>query len=114
MSQGQHQSDNETQLMSQLREILLKEDRSALMEVQRILDERDLLENRINPIIEDHLTYLKQNFPQEFKQVVNKQIEQKLKDSQQEIIDVIYPVLGKMITKYINLQFQLLCRRGTT
>jgi hypothetical protein len=33
-------------------------------------------------------------------------IEQKLRDSQQAILDVIYPALGKMITKFMQLQFQ--------
>ena len=113
-SQGIHQSDktansdNELQLMSQLRDILLKEDRSALMEIQQILNERKLLEGRVNPIIEDHLTFLRQNFPKEYAHEVNKLIEKKLKDSQQEILDVIYPVMGKMIGKFINLQFQQL------
>ena len=95
-------------LMSQLREILLKEDRHTLTELQRILDDKTLLSGRINPIIEEHFDYLKQNFPSEHAKVVNRLIEQKLKDSQEEIIAVIYPVLGKMITKFINLQFQLL------
>ncbi len=110
-SQGTHQSDNsvnELQLMSQLREILLKEDRSALMELQQILNERELLAGRVNPIIEEHLAFLRQNFPTEYTQEVNKLIEKKLKGSQQEILDVIYPVMGKMIGKFINLQFQQL------
>jgi hypothetical protein len=107
--QGTHLSDNadnELQLMSQLREILLKEDRFALMEVQQILKDRELLSIHVNPIIEEHLTFLKQNFPKEFNKDVNKLIEQKLKDSQQEILEVVYPVMGKMISKFISLQFQ--------
>ena len=110
-SQGEHQSDNsnnEMLLMSQLREILLKEDRSALMEVQKILKDPELLSIHVNPIIEEHLAFLRQNFPKEFKADVNKLIEKKLKDSQQEILDVVYPVLGRMITKFIQLQFQQL------
>jgi hypothetical protein len=110
-SQGEHQSDNsnnELLLMSQLREILLKEDRSALMEVQQILKDPELLSVHINPIIEEHLTFLRQNFPQEYAKDVNRLVEQKLKDSQREIVEVLFPVLGKMITKYINLQFQIL------
>jgi hypothetical protein len=110
-SQGEHQSDNsnnELLLMSQLREILLKEDRSALMEVQQILKDPELLSVHINPIIEEHLAFLRQNFPQEYAKDVNRLVEQKLKDSQREIVEVLFPVLGKMITKYINLQFQLL------
>jgi DNA-binding transcriptional MerR regulator len=103
---GQHISAGEIELLSQLREILLKEDRVALAEIQQILNEKDLLAQKVSPIIEDHLENLRKNFPQEYAKIVNRQIEQKLKSSQQEIIDVIYPALGKMITKFIGLQFQ--------
>ena len=97
---------DETLLMSQLKDILLREDRSTLQEVQDILNDRTLLEQKINPILEEHLTYLRQNFPKEYAKIVNKMVEQKLQDSQQEILNLIYPVMGKMINKYINFQFQ--------
>ena len=108
-SQGMHKSDNtdnELQLMSQLREILLKEDRTALMELEQTLKDPELLSVHVNPIIEEHLAFLRKNFPKEYTADVNRLIEKKLKDSQQEILDVVYPVLGKMITKFIQLQFQ--------
>jgi hypothetical protein len=103
---GQHISDGEIELLSQLREILLKEDRVALAEIKQILEEKDLLSQKVSPIVEDHLALMRKNFPQEYTKVVNRIIEQKLQSSQQEIIDVIYPALGKMITKFIGLQFQ--------
>lgn len=100
--------DTEALLMSQLREILLKEDRNTLLELQQIINDKSLLSGKVNPIIEEHLTFLRHNFPKEYSIIVNRIIEQKLKDSQQEILDVVYPVMGKMINKYINLQFQQL------
>lgn len=105
---GVTNTNNEMLLMSQLREILLKEDRSTLMELQEIINDKSLLSGKVNPIIEDHMTFLRHNFPKEYSSIVNRIIEQKLKDSQQEILDVVYPVMGKMINKYINLQFQQL------
>jgi hypothetical protein len=93
-------------LMSQLKDILLRDDRSTLLELQRTLNERDLLEKKINPILEDHLEFLRKNFPREYAQIVNKMVEQKIKSSQAEIVDAIYPVLGGMITKFINFKFQ--------
>ncbi len=101
-------SDSEVQLMSQLREILLKEDRSTLTELQEILNNKSLLSGRVNPIIEEHLDFLKHNFPKEYAKIVDRLIEQKLKDSQQQILDIVYPVMGKMITKFVNLQMQQL------
>ncbi len=107
MTNGQLQEpQDETVLMSQLKEILLREDRSALEELQRTLNEKQLLAEKINPIVEDHLTFLRQNFPKEYAKIVNRMVEQKLKSSQTEILDVIYPVMGKMINKYIAFQFQ--------
>ena len=101
-------SDSEVQLMSQLRDILLKEDRSTLTELQEILNNKSLLSGRVNPIIEEHLDFLKHNFPKEYAKIVDRLIEQKLKDSQQQILDIVYPVMGKMITKFVNLQMQQL------
>ena len=100
--------DSDVQLMSQLREILLKEDRSTLTELQEILNNKSLLSGRVNPIIEEHLDFLKHNFPKEYAKIVDRLIEQKLKDSQQQILDIVYPVMGKMITKFVNLQMQQL------
>jgi hypothetical protein len=99
---------DEEVLMLQLRDILLRDDRETLSAVKKVLDEKDLLADRISPIVEEHLENMRQNFPQEYEQLVNKMIEQKLKSSQKEIVEVIYPVLGQMITKFISLQFQML------
>ena len=100
------QLQEETILMAQLKEILLREDRSALEELQRTLNEKQLLAEKINPIVEDHLSFLRQNFPKEYAKIVNRMVEQKLKSSQSEILDLIYPVMGKMINKFIALQFE--------
>jgi hypothetical protein len=99
---------DEEVLMLQLRDILLRDDRETLSAVKKVLDDKALLADRISPIVEEHLENMRQNFPQEYEQLVNKMIEQKLKSSQKEIVEVIYPVLGQMITKFISLQFQML------
>jgi hypothetical protein len=97
---------NDALPMAQLKDILLRDDRSTLEDMRRVLDERALLSERVNPIIEEHMSFLRKNFPREYAQVVNRMMEQKLQSSQQDILNVIYPVMGKMINKYIQLQFQ--------
>ncbi len=99
-------TDDELKLMGQLKDILLRDDRSTLLELQRTLNERALLEEKINPILEDHIEFLRKNFPSEYAKIVNRMVEQKIKSSQAEIVDAIYPVLGTMITKFINFKFQ--------
>lgn len=91
----------------------LIEDRARLLEkelflIQTLLNDKDHLSEKVAPIISDHIEHLKQNFPEEFTKVIDKQIEQKLKGSQDEILNVITPVLGKLIRKSITHQFQML------
>jgi hypothetical protein len=108
MNNTSHSNKDEEVLMLQLRDILLRDDRATLSAVKKVLDDKALLSDRISPIVEEHLENMRQNFPQEYEQLVNKMIEHKLKSSQKEIVEVIYPVLGQMITKFISLQFQIL------
>lgn len=78
--------------LEKLREILLLEDRKRVDDLQKN--------------IEDQLLELQQTFPKKYEETVNQLIEKKLKHSQEEIVNVIYPVLGKMIKRYVTLQIK--------
>ncbi len=99
---------NEEQLLQKLRDILLKKDRAELQQLREVLEDRQKLSQRVAPIIEEHIDFIKQNFPQEFTAAVEKIVDSKLEGSQERILNVIYPVLGKMIRKFITHQFQML------
>lgn len=105
-------SDNSDQkLLDQVRAILLRDDRQELHELRRILDERAALAERIDPIVEAHLDELRANFPDSYHRVIDKIIEVKLRHSQDELINIIYPKLGKLIRQYINNEFRKLRER---
>lgn len=95
-------------LMQQLREIILKEDREELVQLKNNLDDDQWLSERIGPLIDDRLKFLQDHFPLEFRLEVEKIVNKRLDDSQEEILNVIYPVMGRMIKKYIAHQFELL------
>jgi hypothetical protein len=99
---------DERLLLNRLREILLVEDREELQQLKKLLDDPQLLSEKVSPIINERLRFLKENFPVEFRLAVEEIIDQKLESSQQEIIEIISPVLGQMVKKYIQHQFQLL------
>ena len=96
------------QRLEQLRKILLRDERKARQEIEHLLDDPSLLSEKVKPIIADELELLKAQFPATYEKVVRKIIEEELKGSQEEILNVIYPVLGKMIRKYISHQIQQL------
>ena len=95
------------ELLNQLQTILLKDDRATIERLQATIDDPVLLSEKVSPIIEDRMAFFKEQFPVEFRVTVDKLIERKLKASQAEILDVIYPVMGKMIKKYVNHQIQI-------
>lgn len=98
-------------LLEQLREALLHEDRQALAEVRRILESKQEMAQRVNPIIEEHLLELEQNFPDTYLEVVQKVIDRRMKQKQDELINIIYPRLGIMVRKYIASEIRLMKER---
>ncbi len=101
-------SQDDLLLMNRLRAILLKEDRTVLNQLHDTLEDPELLSKKVAPIIEEHIDFLKKNFPKEFHNSVNDIVDKRIQASQNELIDALYPVLGQMIKKYIAHQFQQL------
>lgn len=99
---------SDAQMFLYLQEVLLSKDREAINELKTILETRELLSERVNPIVEEHLALIKQKFPKEYEAAIEKIIDKKLKGSQEEILNVLYPKMGKMVQKYIQFQFQQL------
>ncbi len=98
-------------LLEQLKTILLKQDRREIDSIKHILNDRSELQKKIDPIFNDRMEDLKTRFPEEFGALVNQLIEVKLEESKEQLLNLIYPVLGQMIRKYVSHQFQLLKER---
>ena len=101
-----------------LREILLEKDweerdvlAQKLDELDGQLNEREQLETRVSPIIEDQQNKLQQNFPVLFGPQITESIRRQIKESQEEVIEVLYPIIGRMIKKYITTEIEMLNER---
>lgn len=98
----------ESVLLNQLRTILLKEDRGEVDVIKQTLNTHAELKKKIDPIFDEKIQDLKSNFSAEFGTLVNEAIEEKLEESKEQILNLIYPVLGQMIRKFVGYQFQQL------
>ncbi len=107
MTQRKYKSEDEVAL-EKLKDIILRNDRSELDELRAVLNDKDKLSEKVNPIIVEHFNFLKENFSSEYAAIINGLIDKKLKQSEQELLDLIYPSLGKMISKYVALQMETL------
>ncbi|MEM6967540.1 MAG: cell envelope biogenesis protein OmpA [Bacteroidota bacterium] len=99
---------NEKELLDQLKSILLQEDREEIEKVKETIYVQENLSEEISPIVKSHIEDLKNNFPKEFRLVVDEMITKKIESSQEEIVNAIYPEVGKMIKKYVGHQIQML------
>ncbi len=90
--------------MEELRRILLHSDRAEIDELRDILADRARLAERVAPIFEERINYLKSNFPQELGKYVDTAIERKLLVSNELLLDIIYPSLGKLVRKFVEQQ----------
>lgn len=103
---GEHHSDRAQ--IQQIQDILLREERAELSEIREQLAQRD---NAVQHMIDDKLAHFQEHFPLEFEIALNKVIDRRIDNSQEKLLDAIYPVLGKMIRKFIALQFEQLQHR---
>ncbi|MDN5204480.1 hypothetical protein QQ008_24010 [Fulvivirgaceae bacterium BMA10] len=101
-----------------LKEILFEQDRRAreelqskLIEIEKGVNTREGMEARVNPILEDKVTFLQQNFPTLFGPAVTQAIKREIKESQDEVVEALYPIIGKMVKKYIVKEMELLSER---
>lgn len=98
----------EKQALDQLRKILLKPEREEIARVSQKLQDPTETAKRMEPIILDHIDKLKEEFPEAYHIAVKSIVKKQLSESQTEILNAIYPVMGTMIMKYTTLQFQKL------
>ena len=106
--QNKKEGDLEELLFKQLKDILLKEDREKIKEIHTTIHTEERLSEKVTPILEEQLNHLKNNFPDEYKVIVDKMIVDKIQNSKQEIVDLLFPELGILIKNYIGLQIQML------
>lgn len=98
----------EAQLLAQLREALLSEDREAIRTLREQWEDDEVWAEKVAPVIQKHLSFLKENFHTEYGDAVRHIVNDQLTNSQDEIINIIYPRLNTIIKKYITAQFQIL------
>jgi len=101
-------TSSEQDQLDVLKKILLQEDRSEIADLRAILDNKEQLEGKVSPIIKEHLDFLKENFAKDYEAVIGDMVAKKLEASQDDLLNVLYPVIGKMIKKFIGNEFQKL------
>ena len=92
----------------QLRELLLEDEQKEqkqlaqqVIELRDDINTRQRLQQKIDPIIDDKLNYLREHFPELFGSVLTQTIKKQIRESRSEVIDALYPIMGTLVKKYI-------------
>ena len=84
-----------------LRELLLAEDREKFNSLSDEFLIREKLSNHVQPIVDDKILDLREKFPEYFGETITETIKVQIRDSQDEVVEALYPIMGKMVKKFI-------------
>ncbi len=106
---------SETHKLRQLKELLLHEDRdeiallqAKITELESIIEKQEQLATRVNPIIDKKLEKYTADIPDKLGPTITESLKNEIANSKDAVVDALFPIIGKMIKKYIQQEFKLL------
>ena len=109
---------NENEKLEVLKDILFTDDREyvekisdRIVQLEQILHDRKKLSDRVDPIVQTQLDEFTQSIPNTLGPVITATLKEEIKHHKDEVVDALYPVLGKMIKKYIAQEIKVLSEK---
>ncbi len=69
------------------------------------------IEERVMPLIDGKVEYLQENFAELFGPAMAETIKKQIVESQDEMIDALYPIIGKLIRKFLAKELERIVAR---
>lgn len=79
--------------------------------LEKTINEREHLSEKVDPIIEQQINDFKESIPTTLGPVITATLKEEIKNSRDEVVDALYPILGKMIKKYVAQEMKLLSEK---
>ena len=84
-----------------LKELLLEDDRKNINVLKQEILEYEKFKDDVIPLIDKKIEVLKTDFPVYFGDTITETIKVQIRDSQDEVVEALYPIIGKLIKKFI-------------
>ena len=98
-----------------LKELLFTEEKEyansiarKVEELSKVVHQKRELSTKVDPIIEDRLDQFVAEIPKSLGPVITEALKEEIKKSQDTVIEALFPIIGKMIKKYIAHEMKLL------
>lgn len=106
---------NQDEKLSIIKDILLTDEReySASIEkkirnLENILNTEEQLATKVKPIIDQKLNEFVKEIPDTLGPVITKALKEEIKNSQDAVVEALYPIIGKMIKRFIQHEIKML------
>lgn len=101
-----------------IRDILLTDDKSLqedmakrIESLEHLFNDRKALSNKVDPLIKHQLREFTKRIPRTLGPTITATLKQEIKNHKDEVVDALYPVLGKMVKKYVAQEINLLSEK---
>lgn len=103
---------NSDQRLEILKELLLTDDlepdKDVLLKIRQLEAKQEHLSERVNPILEERLSGFVHEIPQTLGPVITQALKTEIKKSQDAVAEALFPIIGKMIKKYVQSEIKKL------
>ncbi|WP_158974887.1 cell envelope biogenesis protein OmpA [Cellulophaga sp. L1A9] len=101
-----------------LRDILFTDDRvfaekiaNRIKVIEETVNEREQLSEKVNPIIAQKIDEFIADIPKTLGPTITETLKEEIRKNKDDIVDALYPILGKMIKKYISQEMKILSEK---
>ncbi len=98
-----------------LKELLLTDDRALIgalnlkiNTLESIIEQREKLSQKVDPLIDLKLQEYTNDIPKKLGPMITESLKNEILKSKNQVVDALYPIIGKMIKKYIQQEFKIL------
>ncbi len=109
---------NEKDKIEILKDILFTDDREFEERIskrvdmlERTVNKKKQLSKKVDPLIEHQLAEFAKSIPQTLGPTITATLKEEIKNHKDEVVDALYPVLGKMVKKYVAQEMKLLSEK---
>lgn len=101
-----------------LKDILFTDDREDIDKIaerieflEQAYNDRDKFASRVNPVVENRLDEFTKNMPNTLGPTITATLKKEIQNHKDEVVDALYPVLGKMVKKYVAQEIRVLSEK---
>ena len=101
-----------------IRDILLTDEREFVSSIEKkieilenIINEKKKLSVKVDPIIENKLDEFVKEIPTTLGPTITEALKEEIKNSQDAVVEALFPIIGKMIKRFIQHEMKLLSER---